>query len=327
MINRYIYLLLIFVLFTELSGSESNTGYFMRFSTSARASAMGKTGIAFINDPSAVYWNPANMAGAKSMQLLLLHSQYFISDVNYDFISLLLPDKDRTFGFAVARLGVDNIADSRQAKFITQGGDDWRLDYSKISYFSTADYIFYLSYAQNWDDKLKIGLSAKLLYRDFSSESAFGIGFDAGATYSFSEDFFVSAVLQDITTSPIIYSTDKSEITIPRLRVGSMYHLRLPDFRARVSPTLQLDLAFDNLPGALTYVGPMSLDIPAGIELAYNELFFARAGLDENIKPTFGAGFSLSGFTIDYAFSSYADELGNINVVSINIDFLQMFDI
>ena len=300
---KYISFLLILV--SGLMAGESNTGYFMRFSTSARSSAMGRTGIAFIDDPAAVYWNPANLAGAGSKQLLLLHSQYFISDVNYDFASFILPDKGKTFGFAVARLAVDNIADTRQAKFITQGGDDWRLDYSKISYFSTADYVFYFSYAQDWNEKLKVGLTAKLLYRDFSSEVAFGIGFDAGATYALDDDFIISAVLQDITTSPIIYSTDKSEITIPRLRAGTIYHYRIKDMKLRISPTFQFDLAFDDLPGALANVGPMSLDIPAGLELAYDELFFARAGLDENIKPTFGAGFSLGGFTIDYAFSSY----------------------
>lgn len=320
------YFPLIYCLFLLISlplYGDSNSGYFMRFSTSARASALGKAGIAIIEDPAAVYWNPANLSKVKSKQLLLLHSQYFIADVNYDFVSFTLPSENRTIAFAIARLGVDEIADSRTAKFITQGGD-WRLDYSKINYFSTADYIFYFSYAQAWKNNIHFGLNAKLLYRNFSSESAFGLGFDAGITYDISKNLQLAGVIQDITTSPIFYSTEKSEFTIPRLRIGAVYHYQIPDLNLLLSPVFQMDVTFDGLPGGTIEAGPVAMDFPIGLEISYSNRFALRAGIDENRQLSLGAGFSLGGVAIDYAFSSYGDDLGNVNVISLKVDVDQL---
>jgi len=308
---------------TMLAG-DSFAGYFLRFSTSAKASAMGKAGIATIEDPSAIYWNPANLRQIDTKQLLLLHSQYFISDINYDFASFVYPGEDHTFGIGFSRLAVDNIVDSRKAQIITNNGD-WYLDYSKLSYFSTADYAFYFSYARDWSEEFHYAITAKLIYRDFSSQSAYGIGFDAGVDYRPTENLILGGIIQDITTTPIFYSTDHSEYTLPRIRLGAAYNLLVESFDMRFTPTLQIDMYLEAVPDAMIENDYLSLESPFGLEIAYHERIFARVGLDENERMTLGAGLMLGGFSMDYAFTSYADELGNINVIAVNIDFLKLF--
>ncbi len=315
---------MLLLLFGSAYSGTSSAGAFLRFSTSARASALGKAGTAVIADPSAIYWNPANLNKVQSKQLFLLHSQYFISDINYDFGGFVYPMEDKALAFGFSRLGVDNIIDSRYAAVFTDNGD-WYLDYSKLSYFSTADYIFYFSYASAWNSRIDYGVNAKLIYRNLGDENAFGIGFDMGINYKFSDNLRFGATLQDITTTPVFYSTDRSEYTLPRGSIAAAYDYKIPSLNLRVTPTAQFDIYFEALPEAPVETEHFSLETPLGLEVSFLERFSVRMGLDGRREPAFGAGISLGGFTVDYAFSSSADNLGNINVISANIDLQRFF--
>jgi long-subunit fatty acid transport protein len=303
--------------FSILSGQAANAAYFMRLSSSAKASAMGNAGIVQIDDAAAVHWNPANLMQMESQHLSLLHSQYFISDVNYDFASYVVPAKNHRLGIAFSRLGVDNIADTRNAQYIANGGD-WRLDYSRINRFSTADYVAYFAYASNWSKSVDVGVTAKLIYRDFGDENGLGIGFDLGTSFRPTEALTLAAVVQDITTSPVFYSTNTSEYSLPRVRLGAGYSQALAELDIFIRPVLQLDIGFDGSAGALFNSGQMTFDLPVGMEIAYTDRFALRAGLDSNREATLGAGFRLGGLYLDYSYSGYSNALGNIHVISLN---------
>jgi hypothetical protein len=173
--------LLLSILISTVYASETNTGYFLRLNPSARSMAVGEAGVALENGPLAVYWNPANLKQPKSYEVAIMHANYFISDVNYDFASVSLPYDEATLAFGFSRLAVDDIADSRNA--LINEGVDWRLDYSKIKYFSTADYVFYASYASQLTDEIRIGFPANLSIGISAAKVARALGFDAGITW------------------------------------------------------------------------------------------------------------------------------------------------
>jgi hypothetical protein len=317
--------LLLSILISTVYASETNTGYFLRLNPSARSMAVGEAGVALENGPLAVYWNPANLKQPKSYEVAIMHANYFISDVNYDFASVSLPYDEATLAFGFSRLAVDDIADSRNA--LINEGVDWRLDYSKIKYFSTADYVFYASYASQLTDEIRIGFSGKFVYRDFSSESGQGIGFDAGITWEPYQQLKVAAIAQDVTTTPIFYSTDKSEYTLPKLRVGVTYPFYFESIDLTVQPVLQTDMVLEKIPGSLVRTNGFSLDMPSGLELRYSDRFALRGGIDSNQQPTFGAGLRLGGLTLDYAFSpDTQNNLGNINIISAHFDIDRIFN-
>ena len=77
------------------------------------------------------------------------------------------------------RFGTDNIANTLNL-FDANGA----IDYSRISFFSVADYAFFASYARkmSWLPGLRVGGSVKVIYRNVGSfANGWGFGFDIGA--------------------------------------------------------------------------------------------------------------------------------------------------
>ena len=79
-------------------------------------------------------------------------------------------------------------------------------------------------------------------------------------------------------------------------------------------------MTFDGRKTASSFsVGDAGGDIHAGLEAWYREIFALRAGWQES-GVTFGAGYKLFGFGIDYAFVPHED-LGNSHRVSASYSF------
>ena len=116
-----------------------------------------------------------------SPQLNLMHAEYFAGIGKYDYASLTLPLKDnkRTLGLTLLRFAVDDIPNT---VFLVQ--PDGSIDFSNITTFSSADYAFLISLAQQVDwiknTKMNFGINAKIIHRlagDFTT--SWGFGFDA----------------------------------------------------------------------------------------------------------------------------------------------------
>src|SRR5690606_34450104 len=95
-----------------------------------------------------------------------MHAEYFAGIGKYDFGSLAVPLKDgkRTIGLSVLRFAVDDIPNTI---FLVE--PDGTINFSNITTFSSADYAFLFSYAQQVafrkTRKLNIGVNAKVIHR------------------------------------------------------------------------------------------------------------------------------------------------------------------
>jgi hypothetical protein len=160
---------------------------FLNIGAGARGLAMGSAQVSSVNDGTATYWNPAALVNIKgNPQLNVMHAEYFAGIGKYDFASLALPLKDgkRTAGISVLRFAVDDIPNTI---FLVE--PDGTLNFSNITTFSSADYAFLFSLAQQIKIKktgnLNIGFNAKIIHRkagDFAT--SWGFGFDAAAQYT-----------------------------------------------------------------------------------------------------------------------------------------------
>ena len=91
-------------------------GEFLATGVGARPLGMGGAFVALAEDGTAGYWNPAGLAFLNYPQIVLMHSERFKGEVNYDYVSFSFPyRKNRSLGFSLIRLGIDNIADTRNA--------------------------------------------------------------------------------------------------------------------------------------------------------------------------------------------------------------------
>jgi hypothetical protein len=160
---------------------------FLNIGAGARGLSMGNAQVASVADGSSGYWNPAGLVKVKEYpQLNLMHAEYFAGTGKYDFGSLAIPISGgkRTIGFSVLRFAVDDIPNTI---FLVE--PDGTINFENITTFSSADYAFLFSFAQQIKVKkkhdLNVGVNAKIIHRkagDFAT--AWGFGFDAGIQLS-----------------------------------------------------------------------------------------------------------------------------------------------
>lgn len=285
-------------------------GEFMAIGVGGRPLGMGGAYTALANDVTAGYYNPAGLIRINYPQISLMHDERFGNLVNYDYAGVALPyGSDMSFGLSVMRLGVDGIPDTRKALYDANGDGildikDDKLDYSKISEFSNQDWAFYLTFAKKYSDNLSFGANVKVITRKLAEESATGIGFDLGAIYQPMDRLLLGANIQDITTTVVAWSTGRTELVTPTLKVGAAYQI---DFLGgKISPALDFDVRFENRRYASQFnVGPVSFDPHVGLEYNFRDLFAVRAGYNDVKQFTIGAGVKLPKLNIDYSFARF----------------------
>jgi len=312
------YLLIFTFIFTPFVSSIAQTtiskfaGEFLSIGVGGRALGLGGAYTALANDVTAGYYNPAGLIHLNYPQISIMHDERFGNLVNYDYAAVAIPyGTDMSFGLSVMRLAVDGIPDTRNA-LVDANGDGIlditqdRLDYSRISEFSDQDWAFYLSFAKRHSDNFSYGASVKIIRRSIAEFSATGIGFDIGAQYSPSENIFLGATLQDVTTTLVAWSTGRNELISPTLKVGGGYKFEL--FGGTITPVLDLDIRFEGRNFASNFnIGPISADLHSGLEYNYKNVFAIRAGYNDIKQFTIGAGIKLPKLSIDYSFARFND--------------------
>jgi hypothetical protein len=318
---------------------------FLNIGAGARGMAMGNAQVASVTDGTGGYWNPAALADIRtSPQLNLMHAEYFAGIGKYDYASLVLPLKDnkRTLGLSLLRFAVDDIPNT---VFLVQ--PDGTINFSNITTFSSADYAFLISLAQQVDwiknRKMNFGLNAKIIHRqagDFTK--SWGFGFDA-AVQVIGDRWKIGLVARDVTTTfnawsynisqewrEVFYATSNDipsnsvELTAPQLIPGFSYNFPLNQ-KLSLLAELDLDITFDGKRNTVVSSNPVSIDSKVGLELSYNNVFFVRGGINNfqqtlddrdttNQKkiwiymPSIGAGFRIGDVAIDYAFTNLANQ-------------------
>jgi hypothetical protein len=318
---------------------------FLNIGAGARGMSMGNAQVASVSDGTAGYWNPAALADIRtSPQLNLMHAEYFAGIGKYDFANLVLPLKDnkRTLALTLLRFAVDDIPNT---VFLVQ--PDGSIDFSNITTFSSADYAFLISLAQQVDwvknRKVNFGINAKIIYRqagDFTK--AWGFGFDA-AVQVVGNRWKLGIVAKDVTTTfnawsyninqewrEVFYATQNDipsnsiELTAPQLIPGFCYDFPI-NKKINLLAEADFDITFDGRRNTVVSSNPISIDPRVGLELSYNNVFFVRAGINNFQKvlddrdttnhkeiwiyqPSIGAGFKIGDVQIDYAFTNLANQ-------------------
>lgn len=320
---------------------------FLNIGVGARALGMGKVQVSLADNATAGYWNPAGLANqTHKYDGVLMHSELFSGVVKNDFGAFSMPLDDKSaIGVSIMRLGVDNIADTRN--LINEYG---YVDYTQITYFSVADYALLLSYARKSGsiEGLSVGVNGKIIYRNIGQFAhGYGFGVDAGVQYNH-KGWNFGLMARDITTtftqwtinadeyrkganSAVAISNDaipksRAEITLPRFVLGAGRRFELPkQFSALLA--VDLEATTDGERGTPISTSVVSVDPRVGVELGYKNLVFLRGGAGNyqkiqdfapNINGTYnsnwkgqyslGAGVAVSGLRVDLALSRLAVE-------------------
>lgn len=348
----------LFVFMNSLLAFSQTAKYsneFLSLGLGARGLAMSNTMTSIANDVTAAYWNPACLSNMdKRYELSLMHAEYFAGIANYDYAGVACRiDSNSTVAFSYIRFGVDNIMNTTE--LIDNQGN---IDYNRITYFSSADNAFLLSYAHNFTKVrgLSVGGNVKILRRrigDFAGSWGFGV--DLGLHYV-NKGWNVGATLRDATSTfnawnyhlsdqvvEVFEATGNEipsnalELTIPKLLIGAGKYVELgKGFNATFA--LDFDFTFDGKRQSLIRSNVLCIDPHFGMEFAYKKIVAIRAGIgnfqreldfDNKVKTSLqinlGIGVCIKNVvTIDYALTDIGDlsiaQYSHIFSVKVGID-------
>jgi len=319
---------------------------FLAGGVGARALGMGGAYVARANDVTAGYWNVAGLSQMQYPEGAYMHAERFSGVVSFDYAAVALPLNERsTVGISFFRSGVDDIANTLAALNPDTGLPQANTE-DHITFFSAADYAFFLSYARQLREGLSAGVTGKIIRRRIGPfASAWGYSFDVGAQMRVGR-FTFGANLQDATAMLQSWSVDAeafagfdstfgiaapvggTELVLPVARLGAATDLRLTN-DITLGVGLDMDVAFDGQEAYTINAGSLSFRPRVGAELVYRDVVAFRAGISDvsvsdrfgtQITPTVGAGLNLGSLDLDYGFGDFGglqSELGFSHRVSV----------
>lgn len=300
------------------SGAQS-----LNITPGARADAMGRAFVALPDDASANWWNPAALAWRSDHVFSLMHAKLvpdLADDVYYEYL-----------GYAMHLAGWGGIGATivylgyGESVATTAGGET-------LGNFTSYEISPQVSIGTELAPGLAAGMTLKYVYVDLAPRWATPNG-EQGTGDTFAADLAalwrvkalpglgwptnIGVNVQNLGPNIAYIDQDESDPIGRNLKVG---------FATRV-------VANEDFSGVVSYDFNKSLvysdETPIhniGAELGYQEFLALRAGYiqdkDGDIKdPTFGLGFGIGRFVIDYASVPQARTLDRVNKFSLSYSF------
>lgn len=301
--------ILLLGMFTSAYAEDNNhANAYMRMGIGAKAMAMGGTGVSFMDNITATYWNPAALGNVKRIELASTYTDMNL-DRMYNQVAFGVPFSTGYVALSWINAGTKDIEGYDGEGNIT---DDYNADDNNIN--------LSVGLGRN---SFKVGFSAKMYMSDIDGDSVTGYGADLGLLWEINQYMSVGAMFRDIYAD-----MDGEEIPtqyIPEISVHPIHGLT---FAANMKMEKHSDLTKVSIGGEYwtglgrdTEVGSNISGINMGEKTTWAEIFSGtQAGLRLGMNDgnfTAGGGFRFSMVEFNYAFITADDE-------SINDDLHQL---
>lgn len=316
----------------EAAAQNPNVGTagakFLKIPAGARAAALGGAVVSNIDDPSAVFWNPAGIVGVRSAGFQVSHTPWWAT-TKLNNASLVTSFED--FGSLAVSFMILTMDDMEVTTEQEPEGTG--------QMFDAGDMMIGFTYARRLTQDFSVGITAKYVNQRIWNESANGWAIDIGTQYRIGfRDLTIAMSMMNFGPD---MSYDGSDLDIKYDANSNIPENRLTP--ARLAPeTYPLPLSFQ-LGISMTAVSMDGLSlllaadvthpndnverVHLGGELKVLENFFLRGGYRFGYdleSATFGAGASLpigeTRVVFDYAYALY-DLLPNVSRFSLGITF------
>jgi hypothetical protein len=262
---------------------------------------MGGAGVISAIGPSAMYFNPALTASLKSFAVNINYTKWFLDTYEQSlFITRPLP-------YFNLGLGIVNF---------NAGELEYRPDHptdNPYGTFNPSDFNFFLNISRS-APKIMYGISARLYYEKIYENTASGFGADAGLSFDALPNLQIGCTITNFGTTMRFIQED---FWLPtKFSAGFDYNI---NFRQNNSP-LKLKVTSDL--GYLFY--DKKTELNSGLELSLKDKYFARAGYKSSEQTNhynFGFGLIIKKFRIEYAYSPFNLNIGNVHHFSLSIGY------
>lgn len=322
----------------QLSRTTTKVGttvaQFLKIGAGARSVAMGGSAAAMDGDIYSIYWNPGALSRLKTPGEASFNHSQWLADIDYNYVaSGLTVDGFGTLGLSVTSL---TMPEEIVRTEINPEGDGRRWSYSAFS--------MGLSFARSLTDRFSIGITAKYIHEGLWNMSSSGFAFDIGTIYTTTfNGLKIGASISNFGTKMRLDGQDISFNNVPSGEQGqgaqnvqSIYKTESYDIPLQFRIGLAMDvLNMDAIRATASVDATHPNDnveyVNSGLEVAYDEMFFARIGynslFNENAEQglTWGVGMyfqvtNLNGIKLDYAFADYG-RLNDVQYVSVSVTY------
>jgi hypothetical protein len=297
------------ILVAESLHAETNTIYnFLRLDVSARAAGMAGSFVSVMDDPNAIFYNPAGLSTLQSSMASLGFFKHLL-DINSGYLS---------YSQAVDDIGYFGAG----IVYTNYGSFDKRDELGNADgTFSAGDVAVILGYANLLEDNLFYGASVKFIYSSIADYSSSGLAADIGILYNIPDSrVSIGASLRNLGAQLTSYANTREELPLDFVVGGSVVPRGLP---------LLLNVNFHKLNEDADKFGDRFRAFTVGGEFTLSRVLRLRFGYDNEKRNDLkigtsaglagfsgGVGLTASGYTVDYALSSFG-EIGNLHRVSI----------
>jgi hypothetical protein len=187
--KRVFILAAVFAAWAAHGSAETTGASFLKIGAGARALGMGSAFTAAADDATALFWNPAGLAGLSSRQVTAMHTDW-ITDVRFDHLAYAHPLAGRgtTIGLGVAHLSQGRL-DSRDENRASRGT------------FHARDAAVTLGLSRAVRPGTQLGANVKYIDQQIEREKAAGWAVDLGGLQQVSKTISLGLSVQNLGPS------------------------------------------------------------------------------------------------------------------------------
>ncbi len=305
-------------LFPNLGGQRTGTTslQFLKIGASARATGMGESFVAVSNDINSLQWNPAGLVAFKENGITVSYTQWFVdTHINY-FGGVYHFGGSNAVGISVNSLQTEDMKVTTEFQPTGTG-----------EFFRFSDIAIGLSFARQMTDQFSFGATVKYVQEDLGSLKIQGVLGDLATFYKTGLGTSRFAIMisnfggQINPTGEVKLIGERNVNSFQRFPPPTNFQLGFAiepilNTQNRLTTSIQLNSPNDN-----------AENLNFGLEYAFREYLFFRAGYKVNVDAenfSGGVGFkfpiSFAYANLDYSISNYTD-LGLAQRFTLNLLF------
>ena len=334
--NKYLLILLVVCVFASVPLAQTlktgtTSAQILKINVGPRAIGMGGAFTSIADDITSVYWNPSGTANIQSNEVYFNHSNLYM-DISNDFAAI--STNVSGFGSIGAFVSVLSVDEMLVRTVEQPEGTGEYFDYGSI--------VVGLNYSRFLTENFSIGFNAKYINESIWNMSATGFAIDIGTLYKIPvlNELRIAASVSNFGTKMQLAGRDVTEI-VPAGAGGGNFvnsNLELDEFdlpllfRFGISAdvikegTSRLTVAVDAI-----HPNDHTEYINSGLEYAWNEIIFIRAGYNSLFEEdsekglTFGFGLNyrivdMIKVKLDYAYQDFG-RLTEVHYFSVGVNF------
>ena len=334
--NKYLIILLVVCVFASVPLAQTlktgtTSAQILKINVGPRAIGMGGAFTSIADDITSVYWNPSGTANIQSNEVYFNHSNLYM-DISNDFAAI--STNVSGFGSIGAFVSVLSVDEMLVRTVEQPEGTGEFFDYGSI--------VVGLNYSRFLTENFSIGFNAKYINESIWNMSATGFAIDIGTLYKIPvlNELRIAASVSNFGTKMQLAGRDVTEIVPAGAGGGNFVNSNLELDKFDLPLLFRFGISADvikegtsRLTAAVDAIHPNDHTeyINSGLEYAWNEIIFIRAGYNSLFEKdsekglTFGFGLNyrivdMIKVKLDYAYQDFG-RLTEVHYFSVGVNF------